>query len=100
MDKINYEDRCHALISAVFKLQDRVKANEMEEQGTDHLVQEIEGDDYYLLYRTKSTMRLAGKTPNGYIKAKHYIRVLDPLNDIPMMLFEYLFYLKNKGEQE
>lgn len=98
--KINYEQQCHNLITALFKLQDRYK-----EHPEPELIQPIEGDDFYSLLRTKSTIKFITKTG---VKSSHYVRVKD-ICDVPMVLMEYLLYLQDleryldreaKGEKE
>lgn len=42
---MNYEEKCHNFITAVFKLQDRCKEGKRLKPCSHDLRQEIEGDD-------------------------------------------------------
>ena len=85
---MNYKEKCHNFIDAVFELQDRWKSDCKTENRV--LIQSIPGEKDFYLKRTTSRIYICSELPQF---RDHYCKVKSVDSDIPLLLCDYLIDL-------
>lgn len=85
---MNYKEKCHNFIDAVFEIQDRWKLNNDAENAA--IIQPILGEENFYLKRTPSRIYICSELPRF---RDHYCKVKFVESDIPLLLCSYLIDL-------
>lgn len=85
---MNYKEKCHNFIDAIFELQDRWK---IENKGkNDIILQSIPGETDFYLKRTNSRIYICSELSQF---RDHYCQVKSVVDSIPLLLCDYLIDL-------